>query len=64
MANKHPLIPNITIKTDKVYRFSGVAKICNTCNLPDKNCSVNCKRYKEELAKLKQGVSSEDGKSD
>lgn len=51
--NKHPLVPNIHIQTDREYKFIGEAQICGTCNLPDSKCSHNCKRYKEELAKLK-----------
>ena len=59
MVNKHPLVPHIKIKSEKVYKFSDEANICGSCNLPDSKCSVRCKRYKEELAKLKQGGNSE-----
>ena len=55
VLNKHPLIPNIRQSSEKVYKFSEEAKICNTCNLPDSKCSYRCKRHKEELAKLKKG---------
>lgn len=58
MVNKHPLIPNIRIKSEKFYKFSDKANICGSCNLPDTKCSEKCKRYREELAKLKQGRNS------
>lgn len=65
MVNKHPLIPAVMIRSEKVYKFSDEAEICHSCNLPDKYCSVKCKRYKEEMAKLKQGGNSEsNGKPD
>ena len=54
--HKHPLVPAVHFSTNKVYRFSDEAKICNSCNLPDSKCSHNCKRYKEELAKLNNKV--------
>ena len=59
MVNKHPLVPHINIRSEKVYKFSDKANICGSCNLPASKCSIRCKRYKEELAKLKQGSKSE-----
>ena len=60
MYHKHPLIPAIKISSDLVLHPSDKAKICMSCKLGDKECSYNCKRYKEELAKLKQSGSSGD----
>ena len=38
-------------------------KICLNCPLPAKKCNGNCKRYKEELKKLKE-KSKENKKSE
>ena len=61
MFRKLPLIPEIRVRTDKVYKFSEKAKICGTCNLPTSKCSYRCKRYKEELLKLEQSKSNGKG---
>ena len=55
MYHKHPLIPSIKTGSDLVLHPSDEAEICMSCKLEDKKCSYSCKRYKEELDKLKQG---------
>ena len=35
-------------------KFGEKESICGYCDLPSKKCNGNCKRYKEELAKIKE----------
>ena len=49
------LIPNVGVDSDEVIVASDVARICLECPLPGNKCkSGTCKRFNEELAKLKQ----------
>lgn len=35
-------------------KFGEKESICGYCNLPSKQCNGDCKRYKEEISKLKK----------
>ena len=56
-------IPNKPIseenKFDFVIKVGEEERICVNCDLPAKKCNGECKRYYEEIKKLKQKKESE-----
>ena len=37
-----------------IFRVGEEESICTDCNLPVKKCNGNCKRFREEMKKLKK----------
>jgi hypothetical protein len=54
MDHRPSILHKIRTESDLTFKVSKKARICTDCKLSDSNCSERCKRYKEELAKLRE----------